>query len=365
MSLTWQKQSIQNILPHIIGWLVIGIFPLILFEQQNERSHEWIIRFYHQLLFMALAFYVNYLVLVPYLLFRDKKTKYFLAAFLLSIVIILLSHYTRQLISQYSESLRGAFEFPKEIHPKRNIGRMVFWRSPLFFNAYWGTLLVIGFSTGIRITQHWSKTKYKQKELEKAHVDSELAFLKNQVSPHFFFNTLNNIYALIKIDDDKAQQAVERLSNMMRYLIYESEGKHITLEKEVEFMKHYIDLMTLRISKKVELKVDFPEEIPDVQVPPLLFISFIENAFKHGISYRAASFIHITMTIEEPFITFSSQNSKHDALKNDEQIDSGIGLANIRKRLQLLYGSDVNLNIHENNTTFDVQLKVPYESSLR
>jgi len=362
MKLTWQKQTIQNILPHIIGWLVIGVFPLFLFEQQNERSTEWIIRFYHQLVFMALAFYVNYLILVPYLMFRDKKAKYFLAAFLLSIIVILLSHYTRQLISHYSEPLRGAFEFPKEIHPKRDGGRMFFWRSPLFFNAYWGTLLIIGFSTGIRVTQHWSKTKYKQKELEKAHVDSELAFLKNQVSPHFFFNTLNNIYALIKIDDDKAQQAVERLSNMMRYLIYESEGKRIPLEKELEFMKHYIDLMTLRISKKVELKVDLPEEIPAVQVPPLLFISFIENAFKHGISYRAASFIHISMIIDESLITFSCQNSKHDVKINNEGIDSGIGLANIRKRLQLLYGSDVNLIIQDKDASFFVELKVPFEA---
>ncbi|TAJ10699.1 GHKL domain-containing protein [Marinilabiliaceae bacterium JC017] len=361
MITTSQKHKIQSILPHLIGWLIIGIFPLFLFEQQSERSFDWTIRFYYQLLFMAVTFYVNYLVLVPYLLFREKKAWYFVLAFLLSIVVIVLSHYLRDLIYQNVEPFKGAFDFPKEHMPRREGMRPTFWRTPVFFNAYWGILLIVGFSTGIRITQHWAQTKYKQKELEKAHVDSELAFLKNQVSPHFFFNTLNNIYALIKVDGDKAQSAVERLSNMMRYLIYESEDKGIALQKEVAFMQHYIELMKMRISKKVELQVEMPTHCPEVKIPPLLFISFIENAFKHGISYKEKSFISISLSIADPFIVFTCQNSIPQRRKEDKDGASGIGLANIKKRLNLLFGDKATLEITEEEKIFNVSLKIPYQ----
>ena len=150
-----------------------------------------------------------------------------------------------------------------------------------------------------------NQTEKRQKELEKEKLNSELAFLKNQISPHFFFNTLNNIYSLIGINGPTAQESVLKLSKLMRYLLYESEHGETMISHEIDFMNNYIDLMKLRLSSRVELKVDFPKEFSDFPIPPLLFVPFIENAFKHGISARDRSFIHITLKINNNQISFT------------------------------------------------------------
>ena len=143
-----------------------------------------------------------------------------------------------------------------------------------------------------------------QKETEKEKLNSELAFLKNQISPHFFFNTLNNIYSLISINAEDSQKAVLKLSKLMRYLLYESEQGNTKLSNEIDFMNNYIDLMKLRMNDKVDLTVSFPKKYEDKNIPPLLFIPFIENAFKHGISYREKSFIDINMMVTKEFNNF-------------------------------------------------------------
>jgi len=158
------------------------------------------------------------------------------------------------------------------------------------------------------IIQRLRKNEFKQKEIEKARIDSELAFLKNQISPHFFFNALNNIYGLIAIDSDKAQQAVEKLSGLMRYLIYDSNIDTIELQKEFDFTSKYIELMQQRFSSKIKIDIEISNNLPEAQIPPLLFIPFIENAFKHGISYREHSFVSIRLTAEDNKVIFECNN---------------------------------------------------------
>jgi len=199
----------------------------------------------------------------------------------------------------------------------------------------------------------------QQKELEKEKLNSELAFLKNQVSPHFFFNTLNNIYALIEVNSNNAQEAVLKLSKLMRYLLYESEQGETQLDSEIDFMNHYIDLMKLRLSPKVDLQVDLPTENTNKKVPPLLFIPFIENAFKHGISYREKSLIHISLKMDDDKIVFSCNNSlgKPSEEKPVEN-HSGIGLENVKKRLNLLFPAKHKLNIDQTNNEYIVYLEI-------
>lgn len=197
-----------------------------------------------------------------------------------------------------------------------------------------------------------------QKELEKEKLNSELAFLKNQISPHFFFNTLNNIYSLISINAVDSQNAVLKLSKLMRYLLYESEHGNTLLSNEIDFMNNYIDLMKLRMSDKISLSVSFPEKYEDINIPPLLFIPFIENAFKHGISYREKSFIDISMLAVKDSITFKCANSLVKSREDTESSHSGIGLENVNKRLSLLFPKKHELKVNRSDTVFEVLLYI-------
>ena len=169
-------------------------------------------------------------------------------------------------------------------------------------------------------------------------------------------NTLNNIHALVDIDPEQAKNTIVELSKLMRYVLYDGSRPTIPLSKETEFLKHYIGLMRLRYSDSVRIKVDIPDETPDVQVPPLLFVSFVENAFKHGISYQSESFIMVSLNVREGYISFSCINSKHET---NQDPHSGIGLENTRKRLRLLYQENYTFNINENAKTYEVLLKIP------
>jgi LytS/YehU family sensor histidine kinase len=197
-----------------------------------------------------------------------------------------------------------------------------------------------------------------QKDLEKEKLNSELALLKNQISPHFFFNTLNNIYSLISINAEDSQKAILKLSKMMRYLLYETEHGNTKLSDELAFMTNYIDLMKLRMSEKIALTVSFPESYDDVSIPPLLLIPFIENAFKHGISFRDPSFINIAMNCSGGQITFRCSNSISSGSVEPGANSSGIGLGNVTKRLELLFPGKHELKISNTGTTFDVILNI-------
>ena len=223
------------------------------------------------------------------------------------------------------------------------------------------SLLLSGFAIGLGVMEKLKQNEKKQNELEKEKLNSELAFLKNQVSPHFFFNTLNNIYSLIGIDGPTAQDSVLKLSKLMRYLLYESEHGETLMSHEIEFMNNYIDLMKLRLNSKVELQIDFPAEFPDFTIPPLLFVPFIENSFKHGISYRDRSFIHLQMKIDHKQIIFSSENSIGKGGYTEDLQHSGIGLENVKKRLSLLFPDNHELKIENKDTVFCVELSIRKE----
>ena len=217
-------------------------------------------------------------------------------------------------------------------------------------------VLMLGLNIAIKLLFKSQRDENVLKELERQKLQQELTYLRYQINPHFFMNTLNNIHALVDIDAEKAKETILELSRLMRYVLYEGEKRTVQLAREVEFLKHYIALMRLRYTDKVSIVVDMPYAIPDVEVPPLLFISFVENAFKHGISYQSDSFIHLSMRLDGGELFFCCENSCHAA---NEDPHSGIGLENVRKRLQLLYGDEYNLQIEEEDGVFEVLLVIP------
>ncbi|MDB4584670.1 histidine kinase, partial [Draconibacterium sp.] len=220
------------------------------------------------------------------------------------------------------------------------------------------SILVVGFNAAIKVTVIWQDEEQKNKELEKEKLQTELAFLKNQVSPHFFMNTLNNIHALIDINSEDAKESVIKLSKLMRYLLYDSEEGKTTLAKEIEFIKSYVDLMKLRFTSQVSVKLSFPENVPEIEIPPMLFTSLLENAFKHGITYQKESFVEVIINADKEFLYFRVKNSKKDG---DNGLDEpgGIGLENLRKRLELIYHNRYFLELNEDKNTFEINIKLP------
>ena len=355
------KSKIEKGLPHIAGLLLFLILPIFVFDRDNDRAIYWMYSYYYQLLFMIVAFYVNYLVIVPRFFFSKRRIYYFVIIVLFTILLLAISQYLYDSL-QFDHLRPDSNTVGRNIRPRGKLGI-----HPKLIDNFFLLILVLGFSSGMAIIQHLRKSETKQKEIEKARVDSELAFLKNQISPHFFFNSLNNIYALIAVDGDQAQKAVEKLSILMRYLIYDSNTETVELQKEFDFTSKYIELMQQRLSSKVKLDVNIDNNLPDVKIPPLLFIPFVENAFKHGISYRENSFVSILLKAENNHVVFECKNSNPKAKEKSarptsgENKKGGVGIVNIKKRLDLIYGNSFQLKIEDTTEEYLVRLSVPLE----
>lgn len=219
--------------------------------------------------------------------------------------------------------------------------------------------LLLGLNIGAKSFFKSLDDKARIKELERENLNSQLEYLKYQINPHFFMNTLNNIHALVDIDPDQAKYTIEVLSKLMRYVLYEGNKPMAPLQKELAFISHYVDLMRIRYTDKVRISVSLPSSVPDIQVPSLLFITFVENAFKHGVSYQKSSFIEVGVQVDETIceIAFSCNNSVKP--ETEDKKPGGVGLQNARKRLQLIYGDDYELKIDSNPEEFRLLLRLP------
>ncbi|MFN8210698.1 MAG: histidine kinase [Bacteroidales bacterium] len=374
---------------HLLAWAIILALPLYFFRRaQFDRHLLWV--FYLNAVLSCMIFYMNYLFLVPRFYFKARRFKYLLSVVVFLTLFYFISDQSNQYVFtniidkgirmenngqpedrllQSSSNEGHRFTGQQQAERKTPIAPRAF-RLPLeppmrgmhLYNYAFTSLVLIFFSLGLRVMERQSEIERMHKELERQKLNSELAFLKNQISPHFFFNTLNNIYSLISINAEDSRNAVLKLSKMMRYLLYESERGDTRLSNEIDFMVNYLDLMKLRLSEKVSLKVDFPERYADFSIPPLLFIPFIENAFKHGISFREKSFIDISLSTTAESIIFNCTNSRLQAAENAENGNSGIGLENARKRLDLLFPGSHVLEINKEDSKFEVKLKIDVRS---
>ncbi len=218
-------------------------------------------------------------------------------------------------------------------------------------------ILMCGMNLGVKLYFKTRKDQKKLVQLQKENLEQQLEYLKYQINPHFFMNTLNNIHALVDIDPEKAKDTILELSKMMRFVLYEGDKHDVPLTREFDFIRNYITLMRLRYTDKVRITVDLPQEVPDKTVPPLMLISFVENAFKHGISYQQESFVDVKAEVVSPSaLHFTCKNSKAEK-PNEEK--GGVGLTNVKKRLNLIYGNNYTLKIHNNPDTYHVELNIP------
>lgn len=311
---------------HIAAWAVILGMPLFV----TRPDHPMVSRgeYVHFLLaalsFMA-VFYVNYFILIDKFLSRRKIGAYLLSNILLISVVMLLIHLATHTILPPPQDIR-----PHGRPPRAGLLRFLLGNTCMYF-------LVAGISVAIKMTGQWYRSESLRKELEKTSTEAQLQNLKSQLNPHFLFNTLNNIYSLIQIDSDKAQEAVHDLSSMLRYVLYESDKDRVTVREEVSFLRDYIALMKIRLPRHATLQVGLPENPSEKLIAPLLFISPIENAFKHGVSNELPSHIDISLTeTEDGHVRCEIHNSLFPKDEGDRS-GSGIGIQNLQKRLSMIY----------------------------
>ena len=234
-------------------------------------------------------------------------------------------------------------------------------------------ILMLGMNLGVKL---YFKQKADQRHLtalEHKNLEQQLEYLKYQLNPHFLMNTLNNIHALVDIDPERSKEAIIQLSKILRYVLYESNHERVSVNKELEFMQNYTDLMRMRYGKKLQFtdtscQLVTPGTDQPQMIPPLLFISFVENAFKHGVSYQQPSFIEITGKRykdkqEHNRLLWSCRNSKH---QKQQQMtvpqQGGVGMANVRQRLDIIFGNNYTLNVNETDNTYEVTLDIPMEA---
>lgn len=351
-------------------WALLFASPLLFGRFEDEIDWDHIYMVWLNYLPLLIVFLINRYILLPNLFFKGKKVTYFITTTLLISVITLglfFFHSTnnnqqkhlppppeRSGINNVQKPPPPEFSMRERppIQPRQNKPNSI----PPFANFLILAILLVGFDAGLQISMRWANLEQEKMKLQTENIENQLAILKNQVSPHFFMNTLNNIHALVDIDSEEAKQAIIKLSNLMRHLLYDSEEKMTPIKKEINFIESYIELMRLRFSDKVSIDVDIHAEIPNKFIAPLLFTSLLENAFKHGISYYNESFIKVAMSFTENQLNFSIENSNH---QKKGEAASGIGLENTKKRLDLIYKNKYNFVINETEKIYSVNLSVP------
>ena len=235
---------------------------------------------------------------------------------------------------------------------------------PSPYMRYWGDMLivvlVVGFSVALKATLRWFSDSMNMEKVKAAQLEADLRNLRSQLNPHFLFNTLNNIYSLIAIDSGKAQDSVLRLSNLLRYVLYENNTPFVLLSQDLEFTKNYIDLMKLRIDSNVKLNISIAYNNSSDIIAPLMFMTLIENAFKHGVNNEENSYIDINILVENGKGVICSVENSMSTGNNVETRNSGIGLPNLQKRLELLYPKKYDIEIKRGEDNFFVRLKIDF-----
>jgi sensor histidine kinase YesM len=326
--------SIHEIFVHVIIWILIITLPYIFLSEIFEPDtggKQW--HFWYPILQFTLAFYLNYCILIDKLLFRKKLFLFVI----INVLIVSVFRFDWMIYHFVFQNDVGSLA-EKSLHHKQDMHGINHKANP--FSILHDVLVFLvpaGAAICIKAIQYQKKEEDKKKEIANKSLEAELQHLKYQLQPHFFFNALNNIYALVETSPEKAQQTIHKLGKMMRYLLYDAEKEKVNLSEEVDFIEKYIQLMQLKQNKNVTIKYNFPESWnKDYPIAPLLLIPLVENVFKHGISAIQTSSLLFEISLSNNDIIFKSSNGNHPKNQSDKS-GSGIGLDNLKKRLELIY----------------------------
>ena len=329
---------------HTLFWLFTVIFTCFI-EYSIVHAEIWSIltKQIINVFFYAILVYFNIYFLVPNY-FQDKRYPTYFILLIFSVIIITPIY----LLTLY-------FKFYNDPIARLNLLNLQYYY--YLFNFF-----IIGSSTVFVIIKDWILQKREKKELEKRNIQTELNFLKTQINPHFLFNTLNSLYALTLKKSDNAPEIVIKLSEMMRYMLYECNEKKVPLTNELNYLQNYIALEKLRQTQNVDIQFIVEGKVEDQMIAPLIFISFLENSFKHGLTNKLnTGFVHVYFKIDTEIIHCTIENSKPDIIPiSSIDKNGGIGLENVKKRLELIYPSHHSLSIKQTNETFKVDLDIRF-----
>lgn len=341
---------------HVLAWVVLYFLPDLLFEAPSGPIYL-VKRNLHFILVVAF-FYLNYFIFVPRLLLKKRQFFFFLAL----LASLVFTYYVNNTVVKYVDYKYRKQTQVQNITPKmkQRIERRIEWHRHED-NTRTVMVVLLGFLIGTVMceTREWYIQDRKRKEMEKEKLISELSFLKSQVNPHFLFNSLNGIYALAIKKSDKTPEALLQLSDLLRHMLYDADQKMVLLKKEVDYLKNYIQLQKLRLPDYAKISFGVDGDLSKKMIEPMLFIPFVENAFKHGVDSQGAD-IKINLSVEGNHLTFEIVNRVSRAKSKDAS--SGIGLSNVKKRLDLHYGDDYVLNFGESQGFFKVDLHLNLKS---
>ena len=366
----FKQQSRQENLIYLVMWGVLFATPILsmyvrtLADGHAEFHWNEVFFVWGKFALFLTLFLVHNFLLAPLLVYQHRRTIYFSVMAVIVAAFIVFQCTTKPDLPR--PEMRPDMPHQEMRHNPSPIAHHPspithHHRPPIFIGEHdivAVVILILMFGMNIGIKGFFRSRKDHQRliRLEKENLEQQLEYLKYQINPHFFMNTLNNIHALVDIDPEKAKDTIVELSKMMRFILYEGDKHGVPLSREFDFIRNYLTLMGLRYTDKVSITVDLPAEVPDKTIPPLMLISFIENAFKHGISYQHPSFIDIRASVDSHRLHFQCRNSKAE-LSNQEK--GGVGLQNVKKRLNLLYDNNYTLHINDAPDVYSVELTIP------
>ena len=376
MAWSYKKRTVEYII-YLLFWSVLLLSPLFgaLIKSAFYKDDSFmptgdeLVAFWVFLLPAIILFFINNNILMPFLLYKKKGRHlvlYLLCVVVISTIVFIAFPVDEPGFLHLQGAPLGGMPVADDagaLSPP-SYGEFGLWMFFLHPNnvRILLALFVLVFNVCVRMLFFSIRRDESITALEREKLRSELEYLKYQINPHFFMNSLNNIHALIDIDKEKAQAAVQDLSGMMRYVLYERSSMFVPLEKEIQFLQNFIELMRLRYTGKLQVDTCFTPEPQGVFVPSLLLMQFVENAFKHGVTYTKKSYINVSLTIDDAGenVVFTCRNTL-PVVAAKESATGGIGIENTRKRLELLYGGRACLQIGEKDGWYNAELKIPIE----
>jgi len=342
------RQRVNTLLTHLLCITILLVVPEVLTTLTSSRPiRPWV---YTQAIVYLSVFYINYYIIIDRSLDKPRHIFRIIAYNLIVIACALTILY---LLWRFRGLMGGKDPLRHHINPSES-AYLAKWivkasRDLVFL------ILIIGLAAALRIGDKWLRLDRRQRDLISSQREDELKNLKSQLNPHFLFNTLNSIYALIAISPAKAQSAVHELSRLLRYVLYDSPST-VSLKQEIDFVSNYVSLMKLRLNPAIRLEfiVD-TDGRDDIRIAPLIFVTIIENVFKHGIHTPDIP-LHIEIRATGSSITCSTSNGMPPS--SDKKATGGIGLANLRRRLDLIYGKNATLLISTSPELYKLDLTI-------
>lgn len=345
-----KKNQILQIVIHVLAWALVLASPFLIFWKRDEPDIRNKFLFHClAVLSLMIVFYTNFFFLIGEYLFNKKILKFLLFNLIIILAISVTGHLWKEANTpDHADKIQ-------EMNGKLPPPTFIF-----LFRDVLSLLMIAGLSVAIRITGKLYSIENQRKEEEKQRTRAELANLRQQLNPHFLFNTLNNIYALIETSPAQAQEVVLELSKLLRYVLYEDKNSFVPLQNEINFIRYYVELMRIRLPDKVDITIEDKTENSNYFIAPMLFITLVENAFKHGLSPVSNSFIHISFITDTTgkILTCTVHNSFFPKDKNDKS-GSGIGLENLKRRMELLYPGQSEFHTGKIDHMFYSKITIP------